>query len=109
MELSVDLRGDIFNYGHLASFYAVVGETDKSRELLEKMRNLTDDLKGAFSNFGIVHACLGEWDRAFELFDLAVEGREGHIFLLQGWIAHFPKIKEDPRFTELANRIGLPF
>lgn len=56
--------------------------------------------------FAMVHAGIGETDRAFEWLDKAVEDREGFLlpFLKVPWWCD--RLRSDPRFDELLRRVG---
>jgi hypothetical protein len=54
-----------------------------------------------------IYATLGDNDEAMRWLEEAVEQRHSYIM----WINHFPPfetLKDDPRFQELARRVGAP-
>ena len=53
------------------------------------------------------HAAFGDGDRAFESLDLAFERREGALVFFP-YLPWFRELRDDPRFTDLLDRIGLP-
>jgi hypothetical protein len=58
----------------------------------------------------LVHASLGEWDKAFEYFNEGIKKREGWMLQLPRFIKmDFSEMKEDPRVIGIMERIGLPY
>jgi hypothetical protein len=50
-----------------------------------------------------------KWDYAFEMFNLAIKRKEGHMLNYKFWLnLYFPMIKSDPRCDEIIQKIGLP-
>ena len=109
LEQAVKLNGDIINLCYLAVACAKSGEVEKTRELLEKMNQLTSEDTGAYAFFGHVYASMGEWDRAIELYEQAIEMREGHMIVFSNEMRfYFPEMKDDPRISHLLEKVGLP-
>ena len=59
------------------------------------------------ATFTALHAALGDTDRAFEALEAGYERRNALMILIH--IAqHLAPLWDDPRFADLARRIGLP-
>jgi len=56
----------------------------------------------------MVHAGMGEMDRAFESFEQAYQQRDGILVLLKHIARFIPGLSADPRLADLLRRIGLP-
>jgi hypothetical protein len=51
---------------------------------------------------------LGDFSKAFEYFEKAIEKHEGIMLLLKYNLRYCPEIEQDLRTKELLERIGLP-
>ena len=108
-ERAVQLEGNLTNYGYLAGVYAIAGQHDKAREILQIMDKLSGDRSMGIAKYGFVYSCLSEFDEAFKYFNRAVDRREGLILDLAFRLdMEFPALKNDPRLAALRDRIGLP-
>ncbi|QQS32744.1 MAG: protein kinase [Acidobacteriota bacterium] len=90
-----------------AVVYAEAGHRDESRGVLDKMHEAAKvgHIKPYF--LGIAHAALGEYDEAFANFEKAFEEHDPWMI----WWQTEPKLRrlaDDPRYTDLLNRMGLP-
>lgn len=52
---------------------------------------------------------IGELDIAFEYFDKAMDGHEGHMLWKKYFLLSIPELQHDPRTNELLDRIGVPY
>jgi TolB-like protein/Flp pilus assembly protein TadD len=87
-------------------FYGLGGELEKAAELLGELEDLSEKGRGSGFWLGLTYAGLGEFDRAFECFDQAVDERDGSLV----YIFHAPReigIHEDPRFLPLLEKLNL--
>lgn len=102
------ILGDRRALSSLGSGYGILGEQDKARQTLEELQALSAQRYIQRYDLAIVHAGLGEMDRAFELLEQAYEQREGILVFLKQVDLHIPGLSADPRFADLLRRIGLP-
>ncbi|MDX6303233.1 MAG: eukaryotic-like serine/threonine-protein kinase [Blastocatellia bacterium] len=88
----------------LAAAYAHLGERDKARELIERYESGKEYLSPV--TLATVHVALGERDQAFALLEKAYAARDQTLIWLRGeW--EFDVLHDDPRFQDLARRVGL--
>lgn len=86
-----------------------MGEMAKAREVLEKMENLRSTQSAGNFNMGTVYVALGEFDKAFQYFEKAIEKHEGLMLYMKSTLATFPEFEQDPRTKQLLEKIGLPY
>ena len=86
-----------------------MGEKAKAREVLEKMENLRSTQWVGNFDMGVVYMALGEFDKAFQYFEKAIEKHEGLMLYFKYAIRNFPEFEQDPRTKQLLEKIGLPY
>jgi hypothetical protein len=61
------------------------------------------------SHYGlaVIHAALGNKERALDELDTAYNDRAWAMFIIK-WDPAFESLRNEPRFVQLAQRIGLP-
>src|SRR5262249_19214727 len=101
------LGGIPFSVAGLAHAYALAGQRNEAREILAqlKARAQTDYVDPY--NFAVVHAALGETDRAFDSLDTAY--RSGS-FWVSCWSRCDPRLdplRADARLGSLLRRVGV--
>src|SRR6185503_13626783 len=84
-------------HGH---FYAILGETHKANEVLNRLESLATTRYVPAYLIARVYLGLGDIDRTFELLDKACDERYGYLAYLKVEPL-FDSIREDPRFVEL--------
>jgi tetratricopeptide (TPR) repeat protein len=87
-------------------FYGIGGFPERGKELLKELKDLFEEGHGSGFWLGLTYAGLGDFDRAFECFDRAVDERDGSLV----YIFHAPRevgIHQDPRFIPLLEKLGL--
>lgn len=92
--------------GALGYAYGVYGLTDKARDVLDQLQQQSEERYVSQYSRAMVHAGLGENDRAFECLELAYEERSD----LMAWLRVGPEwtsLRSDPRFASLQRRVGL--
>lgn len=87
--------------GYLAIVYAQAGQSERAREILER---IDDHLDPTFT--AMIHAALGDRDGAFEWLNRAYES--GSLFLNEMRVEpRLDPLRGDPRFDEILQAMGL--
>jgi tetratricopeptide (TPR) repeat protein len=94
--------------GPLGYAYGRLGQVDKAQEILEELRSGSGSSEGyvAELNLARVYAGLGNADRAFEQLEIAFSKREPWILAVNIGPG-FDTLREDPRYADLLERIGV--
>lgn len=87
-------------------FYAMLGETDKTIQVLEKLNELGERRYVPAYMLARIYLGLGDHDRVIELLEKACEERYGYLAYLNVEPL-FDSIRSDPRFAEIVRRVGL--
>jgi serine/threonine-protein kinase len=88
-----------------AYYYARSGREDKATEILNRMLELSETQQVGSTLVAFVYSGLGETDKMFEWLEKGYEERTiGCIFLR----LNFGEYSDDPRYQDLARRIGFP-
>jgi adenylate cyclase len=92
--------------------YALAGHTDKAMECLEKLREREKAEPGVIlhMDYAFLYSGLKNYDQAFYHFNKAYEQRMGIACLGMIFCVRFPlqkELKSDPRFKELAGKMGM--
>lgn len=97
---------DLIIRADAAHCYAVSGQHERASRELAELEKLSETRH--ISSFGLAVICvgLGNDDRAFSYFGKAVEGRCDTLIYLSVE-PRFDRIRSDPRFKVLMNRVGL--
>jgi serine/threonine-protein kinase len=106
---AVDQNYSSITLRYLGTLYGLMGEKVKAREMLEKMENLRGKQWVGNCDIGIVYVSLGEFDKAIQYFEIAMDKREGFMLYLKFYARYFPEFGRDPRTKKLLERIGLPY
>jgi len=98
-------REDVQIFSFLGWVYAVSGQQEKARSLLNRMLDLRTRRYVDAYLIGEVYAGLGEKDKAFEWLNKAYEERAGQMIFLKidPWIKN---LRSDPRYKELLKKVG---
>ena len=91
----------------LARAYALSGRRDEARKILEELKSLSARKQVAPSVVAAIYGALGDKAQAFELFERAFKERDV-ILVLLNVEPMFDPLRSEPRFAELASRVGLP-
>ena len=92
--------------GHLGYAYAVSGESEKARKLIEDLQAGSHPEHLAPYQLAMIYFGLGEKDKAFEYPNKACEQRSLQIW----WIKVIPQldsVRSDPRFQAILRRMNL--
>lgn len=87
---------------HRATIYALMGDKERARDLLEKAIEREADP----GHIGFVWTALGEYELAFEWLNRAIDENSWFVFHLKVHPALDP-LRSDPRFGQLLERMGL--
>jgi tetratricopeptide (TPR) repeat protein len=100
-------KGDAWATSGIARTYALAGQKQKSEAILRDMLHGTKNREYLALQVAIVYAALGENDPAFAWLEKAYQHRDGGLILLNEG-PEFQSLHLDPRFDDLAQRVGLP-
>jgi TolB-like protein/Tfp pilus assembly protein PilF len=105
-QTSVELDpGDLYNAAGLAYANARAGHRDRALELVADVEERGGELT-PWSEIAWIYAALGDRDRAFEYLNRAYETRPGSLRLM-GVDPSADPLRDDPRFAELLQKLGL--
>lgn len=91
---------------YLGHSYAVSGNQQAAREILQKLSAQAEQRYVSPYYFAVIHAGLNEDEQALEWFTKAVEDHSDSMVLL-GVEPKFARLRTLPKFTELLRRVGL--
>jgi TolB-like protein/DNA-binding winged helix-turn-helix (wHTH) protein/Tfp pilus assembly protein PilF len=100
-------KGDLWATSGLAWTYALAGQRRKTEAILRDMLHGATNSEDLTLQLAIVYAALGENDQAFAWLERAYQRREGGLILFNVGL-EFQSLHLDPRFDDLARRLGLP-
>jgi len=106
-EKAVALSADPFSLAYLGHALGRAGQTDRARAILNDLRARRAGEDLAEFIFALVYIGLAECDAAFESLEKCYAERDGRLFWLQV-VPCFHPLRGDPRFADLARRVGLP-
>jgi len=109
IEIAVNQNYGSFTLLPLGLLYGVMGEKEKTREVLEKLENLGNTQWVDNYAIGNVYMALGEFDNAIQSFEKVIDKHEGMMLFLKYTIRNFPELGNDPRIKQLIEKIGLPY
>ena len=89
----------------LAHAYAVTGRTTQALEILNGLKNRSNQRPSHASEIALIYTGLGEKNQAITWLERAYEERFDPSILLQ---PAFDPLRSDARFQDLVRRIGLP-
>jgi TolB-like protein len=92
----------------LGSLYALSKRKSEARAILHKLKELRKRKYVAGYDMAVLHATLGENDKAFEWLETAFAEHNETLCLL-GIDPVLDCLRSDSRFAELLHRVGLPF
>jgi len=88
------------------NFCASAGQKEKAVELIDKLEYISKSRYVSPFNFALIYTELQEHDQAFRWLDKAYEERSDLLSWLKV-VPAFDRLRSDPRFQELLERIGL--
>jgi serine/threonine protein kinase/Tfp pilus assembly protein PilF len=86
-------------------YYARCGRIDRAEELLDSLLAMSDREYVEPCHIAFIYAGLGDPDKMFEWLE---KGYEEHSFYMMVFATDFRAYRDDPRFIDLARRIGIP-
>jgi eukaryotic-like serine/threonine-protein kinase len=92
----------------LGHAYAVSGKRAEAEKVLEHLQKLSTERYIGPYNSAIIYASLGEKDKAFELLNGAYDARSYLLVEYLNTDQRLDSLKDDPRFSTLRTRVGLP-
>ena len=88
----------------LAAAYARAGEREKARTMLKQLETGKEYVSPV--GFAAIYVALGDIDQTFAALEAAYAAHDQQLIWLRGeW--SFDQLHDDPRFQDLARRIGL--
>lgn len=106
LERSLGLSRETLSLSYLGHVYARLGRSEEARRLLAELEQLHTRVQPAPIALATVYAGLGDTDAAFDCLEEAYRFRDGYLFWLPGAPGLDP-LRSDPRFTDLARRVGI--
>jgi TolB-like protein len=106
-EKAVAMSPDLFSLAYLAHALGRSGNIDEARSILDELmvRRAGEHIDEIV--FFIIYSGLGDLDVAFESAEKCFAERDSRLFWLQV-VPCFEPLRVDPRFHNLARRLGLP-
>jgi tetratricopeptide (TPR) repeat protein len=95
-----------FYLGYLGWVLATAGQSEKAEQVLAELEARVPDVYVSPLSRAIVHAPLGQLDRAFAVLDESVKARDPWLGCPR--MPFFDGFRRDPRFAEHLRRIGHP-
>ncbi|MEW6128953.1 MAG: protein kinase [Acidobacteriota bacterium] len=97
---------DLETLASQAYFYALSGNRDEAHRLLEELGDLSCHQYVPAYFLARIFVGLGDKDRAFKFLDMAFEERYG-LLAYMNVEPELDLLRDDPRFADLARRVGL--
>jgi TolB-like protein/DNA-binding winged helix-turn-helix (wHTH) protein/Flp pilus assembly protein TadD len=100
-------KDDSFYLAVLGHGYAMAGNRREAEKILQTLSDRGKKSYVSPFDLALIHAALGEKDKAFALLDKAVAERSTFI-VYSKWEPRLDPLRSDPRFTQMLKEIGLP-
>jgi hypothetical protein len=86
----------------------VSGRATEARQIINDLKATSARTYVAPYNIALIYAGLGDKDQAFAWLERAYDDRSSLLVLYMGNDARWDRFHSDPRYVDLAKRIGLP-
>ena len=108
MKLGLKLAPGVYMLGNLGIAYGISGDTLKAKEIINQIKAFDNgsDFMGNV-DLGYVYASIEDFDNAFYHFNKAVENRDGLVLWVKYFLNNDSKFYEDPRYSELLNKMNV--
>jgi adenylate cyclase len=100
-------KDDSFYLAVLGQGYAMAGNRQEAEKILQTLSDRATKSYVSPFDLALIHAALGEKDKAFLLLDKAVAERSTFV-VYSKWEPRLNPLRSDPRFTKMLKQIGLP-
>jgi len=100
-------KKDVWATTEIARAYTLAGQRQESEGILRDMLHTSKNRQDLALQLAAVYAAEGENDQAFACLENGYQHREGGLILLNV-APEFQSLHLDPRFDDLARRVGLP-
>jgi Flp pilus assembly protein TadD len=91
----------------LAHAYALSGKRAEAQKLLAELQELSKQRFVSPASVALIYVALGDKDQAFTWLEKAEKERDGILVRLKV-DSRYDSLRSDPRFADLAKRVGLP-
>ena len=91
----------------LAYICAMTGRRDEALKLIDKLKNVPEDLRIRGQLLAFVYLGLGDIDSVFEWLNYAFSKKEFFFSWIRGHLV-FEPIRKDPRYQDLLKAANLP-
>ena len=101
------IPGWIVTLAGIGNVYGEWGKNDEARQVLDRLDQLSRQQYVTPYGVALVHAGMGDKEKAFAWLDKAYQGRNHWLV----WLNRDPRwdrLRSDPRFADLVKRVGLP-
>jgi eukaryotic-like serine/threonine-protein kinase len=100
-------KDDSFYLAVLGHGYAMAGNRREAEKILQTLSDRGKKSYVSPFDLALIHAALGEKDKAFALLNKAIAERSTFI-VYSKWEPRLDPLRSDPRFTQMLKQIGLP-
>jgi tetratricopeptide (TPR) repeat protein len=108
LKRAIQLGGNVSLLGDLGWLYAASGDKEEAIKILAKMRRASAEGHVPRESFILIYSALGMRDEAFGALEKEFRDGSGFIANLTS-DARLENLRSDPRYRDLARRIGLKF
>jgi len=103
----IDLGAKVLGTAGLGQAYAMAGKRNEAQKELAELQELSKHRNTWPSLFAYIYAALGDKDQAFAWLEKSIDEHDLVTARLKVDV-RFDNLRSDPRFAEMAKRVGLP-
>lgn len=107
LERAGEISPEPMSIAYLGAAHAAAGRRERAAALLAELESRRERETVPPRCFAIIHAALGEIERAIDWLERAYVDRDSGLFFLRAMSLYDP-LRGDPRFRDLLRRVGLP-